>query len=175
MRIGLIISYFGIGGGSVQFLHLAQELKSMGHQPIIYCLSDNTENISPSLLTDLTIRSIKKSPPKQEIHSQLYGFLLYFFQIIKDCYSLSKLIEKDSLDVLNPHDWPIHWAAVMVKFNRNIPIVWMCNDVWHIPGEEEKPETRVIFRLGRKLIIEPIDKFITSQINKISVLSQLSA
>src|SRR6266849_8802327 len=165
MKIGLIISHFGIGGASTQFLHLEQELRKKGHQTYIYCLSNDTRDIDPSLLKGVIIRSLHKKQSEKKTHSQVIGFFLYLSDLLKDCFLLSKLIEKDSLDVLNPHEWPIHWAAVFVKFKKHIPIVWMCNNVWHIPGEEEKTEKRIIFSLGTRVLIQPLDIFLTSFID----------
>jgi len=31
---------------------------------------------------------------------------------------------KVSFDILNPHHWPPHWAAVWAKRRLNHPVVW---------------------------------------------------
>ncbi|MDE2025949.1 MAG: glycosyltransferase family 4 protein [Patescibacteria group bacterium] len=171
MRIGLIINQLKNAGGAYQLLQLAQQLRKKGHTIIIYTITSDVIDISPDLLQGLTIKSCNTSPRVEKIpHGQLIGFLLYVSFHIKTTLMLAKLMYADSLDLLNPHEWPAQWSAVLIKWLKGTPIVWICNDIWHIPGNEEYPENRIVFSVGNKIIIGLLDKLLTSYVNAIIVL-----
>lgn len=171
MRIGLIITQLRNGGGPYQLLHLAQELRKARHDVIIYTLHDTVSTIEPQLVKGLTIKSCHfDGKVESRPHSQVIGFILYLFYLLKINYMLGRLVMKDKLDIVNPHEWPVHWAAVLVKWVRDVPIVWMCNDVWQIPDYKQYSETRIVFKIGDRLVLAPIDVFFTLFVDVITVL-----
>lgn len=171
MRIGCIIGQLKNAGGVIQLLQLAQMLIKKGHTVIIYTITNDIIDLDPNLLQGLTIKSCNTSIKVEEKpHNQLTGFLLYLWFRFRTTYALVNLLYRDSLDVLNPHEWPAHWPAVFIRWIKGTPIVWICNDVWHIPGNEESIEERIIFSVGNKYVIGIIDKFLTSFVDRIIVL-----
>jgi glycosyltransferase involved in cell wall biosynthesis len=72
------------------------------------------------------------------------------------------------VDILNPHEWPASWACVFVKLYKRVPVVWMCNDVWHLPDEGE--ETRLRFKVMKKTVIGATDFILSLFIDRIVVL-----
>lgn len=171
MKIGIVTLQLRNLGGQYQIIHLAQELIKLNHPVVIYTLNDKVLDFDEVSLKGLTIKSCKVDNKIQENKSSLLGFLYYLYYLFKSTLLMVKLLKDEDLDLLNPHDWTMHWACVLVKFKRKIPIVWMCNDVWHIPGNEEVKENRLVFRIGGKFIIGFIDILFTLFVDKIVVLS----
>src|ERR1035437_8030266 len=159
MRIGLIIPQIRVGGGTYQLLELARGLKRLGHEIYIYTIFDQIVGVDKESLNGFTIKSCNFSREEINPHrSALFGFLRFMYSLFSSTYRLFDLIKKDNLDIINPHEWNSQWAAVVVKMLTKTPVIWTCNDVWHIPGYEEPSEKRILFRIARKTLIKWIDK-----------------
>lgn len=172
MKIGIITYHLRNLGGHYQLLQLAQRLQKRGHKVTVYTLRREIEDIDKSKLKGLKIKSCNfKGELENKSHGQIVGWFLYIKYLLKINTLLSNLIINDDLELLNPHDWPVHWAAIFVKLRKKIKIVWTCNDVWHIPGKEELPESRWLFKVGNTFILQPFDKFVTHLVDCICVLS----
>jgi glycosyltransferase involved in cell wall biosynthesis len=75
-------------------------------------------------------------------------------------------------DLLNPHNFPASWIAVLVGSLRGIPVLWTCNE----------PPTRISWKdaksvgigdfLGWWVASGPLDRLIVKQISAIHVLSE---
>lgn len=110
------------GGGERQCLSLAKQLDTLGHDVVVYTNYYDREKCFPEICEGLKIKNvgesdlIRKSP---KIPSVLRCYL-----------NMRKLAANMDLkfDVVNPHHWPLHWAAVAYKLKWNTPVVWMCND-----------------------------------------------
>lgn len=168
MRIGLILQELRNGGGAYQLLHLAQELTQQKHTVYIYTLKDSLSELNPDLTKGLIIRTVSKEIPLNPGHGQLLGYLAFLRYQLQICVALANLADQDQLDIINPHEWPMQWAGVMIKWRKKIPVVWMCNDVWHIG--QHNLEKRIVFRLGDRTITAAIDQIFTFFVNKIVVL-----
>ncbi len=169
MRIGFIIQELKNGGGSYQLLQLAQELKKRKHDVYIYTTKDSISSLRPDLTKRITIRTLHPSiRVKDESHGQLIGVILYLWYQMKLITAFIGLAKSDSLDVINPHEWPMHWAGVFLKLRKRIPVVWMCNDVWHITNSEN----RILFKIVNKTLIQFMDLFLTFFVDEILVLDK---
>lgn len=171
MKIGLSIAYLRNGGGTYQLLYLAKALKKAGHDVTIFTLRDDIGKINSSLTNGLSIRSTHfddKSLEKR--HNQIVGYFVYLNYLVKAIYTLYSLINKEDFDILNPHEWPASWASSLVKFKKGTPLVWMCNDVWHIGKYKEFSEKRIVFQIGDLTLVRFADIILSLLIDRIVVL-----
>jgi glycosyltransferase involved in cell wall biosynthesis len=75
------------------------------------------------------------------------------------------IIKHQPFDVLNPHEWPASLAAAMIKQATGIPVVWMCNDLWHIPEIEQ--QYMKLKADNESLVYDPLRTAWTALIRKI--------
>ncbi len=108
MKIAIIIRKLNVRGGAQrQALSLARELKTMGHSAALYTFLYDKEKCYTDLLNDMEVVSLGYADPQK----------------------LSALIDKDT-DILNPHDQEVYKVAYHFKKKiKNVPSVWMMNDV----------------------------------------------
>lgn len=108
MNIAIIVRRLNVKGGAQrQALCLARELKKMGHNAALYTFFYDKERCFSDLLDGMVVYSSNDTDHK----------------------NLSQLIES-STDVLNPHDQEAYKVAhYFKKLVRNVPSVWMMNDV----------------------------------------------
>lgn len=165
MKIGIVCTTLDFGGGSYQLLELAKEL-SKRNKVTVLVYEDKTEGKYNELKKNLDIKRVKRSSKKTS-----GNVIEFFFNSLLSQLSLARLIllEKD-IDVLNPHEWPTFWSCIFVKLIKRKPIYWMCNDVWHIPNQQESFEKRTSFKLLNYFVVFPVDKFLALFIDKIIVL-----
>ncbi len=161
-NIGLIYGNLNNGGGAYQMLSLAKEL-SKKNNVFVFVYSDLTEGAYEKLINDIKFIVINKEKVKPQFW--IYNLLEPLIISIK----LSREIGSYNLDVLNPHEWPASWAAVIVKIFKKIPVVWMCNDVWHMP-EQDIYENRRRMLFIKKYFFRFIDLLLFSFIDETVVL-----
>lgn len=170
MNVGIIILELNHGGSTYQAIQLAKELQRKKHEVTIFTLNNNLNN--KSITKGVRIKSANFKIKPERDHNQIVGFILYCATLLQFAFTLRRLIlsDKHSLTVLNPHDWITQWAAVFVKFQQRLPVVWLCNDVWFIPSFEFEKENRIVFKVGNRYLIKLLDRFLTHFINTIVVL-----
>ncbi len=108
MNIAIIIRRLNVKGGAQrQALSLARELKNMGHNVVLYTFFYDKEKCFDDLLDGMAVFASNLADPKR----------------------LSELIDPNT-DVLNPHDQEAYKVAYFFKKGvKNIPSIWMMNDV----------------------------------------------
>lgn len=108
MNIAIIIRRLNVKGGAQrQALSLARELKDMGHNVALYTFFYDKKKCFSDLLDGIAVFSSDSADPKKL--SQMIGL---------------------QTDLLNPHDQEAYRVAHFFKKNiKNIPSVWMMNDV----------------------------------------------
>lgn len=169
MKIALIIWRLNIRGGSQkQLLYLANELISKGHDITIYTCFFNRRSTYYELLD--RIRSIKflyncTIEEEKKIYDEVLNtrklapyprFIKWHLIENKLCLRLSELIEKDT-DILHPHDMAVYKTAAFYKMKvKNIPSVYMCNDVPSLLWMYERLEKKI--NIIKKFILWLIDR-----------------
>ncbi len=173
MRIGILISDLTRQGGTErQALALAIALSEAGHEPIIYTVALDRERCYPHLLGRLDVRACGRRPlARRRLPRRLRDYL--------DMRQLAAAV-REPVDVLNPHGWPAHWAAVTAarRLPGRPPIVWMCNDdpwppTFFAPGPSWQPG-RALRPLVRRLAHRS-DQAIAGRIERIAVLDRRMA
>jgi len=74
-------------------------------------------------------------------------------------------------DLINNHNFPTEWAALIAKIRLKVPVVWMCNEppYWFF-----SPQQRSGLRKINWPLFELLDKTAVSYIDEIMVLSHVS-
>lgn len=131
-KIAIIISELAVSGGTErQVIHLAHELTLLGTQVTVYTLQVDKNKCFPELIKDVSVISVnhKRKLPSCYTKIKIIGPLLYFWNEIRRCKALAYTIDADT-DILNPHEQTsVRVAYYFKKKIRNIPSVWMFNDL----------------------------------------------
>lgn len=172
MRIGMIFPRLSNGGGCYQLIHLARELMKRNHEVVIISYYKPDEDFAREHLQGLTIWDCGVVYQERSVRDwQPVGLVRYYGQLFRMVWLLLEKIKDESFDVLNPHEWLSEYVAIGYKqLHHQVRVVWMCNDVWHIPGHEERPEKRILFRWVHAWMVAPLDRWLTRAIDVIAVL-----
>jgi glycosyltransferase involved in cell wall biosynthesis len=170
LRIGLLIpELLKEGGGERQCIYLAYQLHKQGHQVTIFTSEYQPDSCFPHLCQQLDIRVVGRSLAAKT-NFPIYSRVKEYFDMKKMARSLN-----NGFDLLNPHAWPTHWAAVEAKQKYLTPVVWMCND-FMIPKVVDtsklNPTSRINAYLAnlRRSILFSYDQPIVKKIDKVVVL-----
>ena len=110
------------GGTQRQAIELARELKRLGHQIKLYTFIYSPKDCFPELLARLDVISLDYYPR----HS---NYLINYFAENRAALKLARKIDPDT-EILNPHDQVSYRVAAYFKAKiKNIPSVWMSNDL----------------------------------------------
>ncbi len=176
MRIAILIAELKRqGGGERQAVYLARELQDMGHEVVLYTTAHDPQRCYSEVCAQLRIvvtgrHMLARLPvPSRRLRDYL------------DMRHLARYL-RGPFDILNPHHWPPHWAAVRAA-RRSFPppaVVWMCNDPpWDPPSPSDD------FPPGFRGLIAPLRRLIsrvqrwhdlrtTPDVSKIVVLSRFA-
>jgi len=200
MKIAMIHSpILGRGGGERQILTLANELQKRGHTIEIFVSALDEENSYPDLLKNLTVNVIphplgKRIPgwltPLETARSTMtqHGHPIsrsnlrewmrqnmgrQFYTIpyeVPTMFNIGRKIPK-GFDVINNHNYPSEWAALVAKKRLATPVVWMCNEppFWFFV-----PELRRGLRKINWPVYNLLDKTAAKHIDRILVLSHIA-
>ena len=156
MRIAILIAELvRQGGGERQALCLARELQDMGHEAVLYTTEYRPDSCYPDLTKDLRIVASGRHALRRLGIPMPDKLALYL-----DMMQLARKVEP-GFDVINPHAWPAHWAAVRAAKLAPPPVppvVWMCNDYmwkyWRTQGRwagSRQMLRRVFYRYDRRV------------------------
>ena len=122
MKIMIIQPWIKQGGAELISVHLAYELAKQGHKVQIVCLFVDLAGMPHHA------RHVCYVTPPTWLSDWLARSRLAF--LFLGPFVLFNLVWKyaGDIDVLNPHNFPASWIAVMVGKLRRIPIVWTCNE-----------------------------------------------
>ena len=130
MHTGIIIRRLDVRGGTQrQALALAQELKRRGHGITLYTFVYSPADCYSELLSDLPVISLYGPGERPRFKGGVVSFFKNYLQELRDARSLAVMINEKT-DVLNPHDQEAYRVAAYFKKSvKNIPSVWMMNDM----------------------------------------------
>lgn len=133
----------------------AREFKKMGHDVTIYTFFYSPENCYEEIFKDLPVVSLGTQIPKG-------NYLMNFILENRNAKKLAQLIENDT-EFLNPHDQASYRVAAYYKKRvKNIPSVWMMNDMptktWFYWREKQfDPDIKVSF--FKKTLYRFVDQY----------------
>lgn len=161
MRVAILIAELLVeGGGERQPVHLAAELQGLGHEAVIFTTAWAPESCYPSLRRGLRVIESGRHPLNRlplPLPARLRDLL--------DMRHLARAIG-EGFDVLNPHAWPAHWAAVAAsrRLPEAPPVVWTCNDYlwperlfegrawWNVCGRLRQAGLRRLRRYDQRMV-----------------------
>lgn len=139
MKIAVIIWSLNVKGGTQrQALNLVKKLADLGHDVTIYAVFYYPEDCYKDLLSGQKVKFLFKARAKEEEKFLFGKFLIKSSKVLKypckefKIKGISREMEKliaDDTEILNPHDHQAFKIAFYIKKNRNIPSVWMANDI----------------------------------------------
>src|SRR3989338_2889582 len=145
MNIALIIRRLNTRGGAQrQILELARALQKRGHKITLYTFAYSKKDCFEDLLKGMQVTVWRGAGETKHF------FLGGFFDENRKAKELALQIDKD-IDLLHPHDQVSYRvAAYYKKYVKDVPSVWMMNDVptrgyteWY--GRQMNPYFRVPF------------------------------
>jgi glycosyltransferase involved in cell wall biosynthesis len=197
MRIAMIHTpFWRRAGGERQILRLAIELEKMGHEVEIFTNAVN-EGSYPEFFGKVKIHVVsyplaRKLPARLKPHmatpkivettsgagkvpswrkwvSTIVG-RQYYTSEVPAMLQLGRKIPK-GFDIINNHNFPTEWAALIAKSRLKVPVVWMCNEppYWFFAPEEKRNLRKINWPLFQLL-----DKTAVNYIDEIMVLSHIS-
>jgi len=198
MKIAMIHTpFWARAGGERQILRLAIELETMGHEVEIFTNGINEDsypeffekvkvNVIPHPLAgklphgvtpQIAVPKISEAP--QEAEEKVPGLRKwmrnmvgrqFYTSEVPSMIELGRKIPK-GFDVINNHNFPTEWAALIAKKRLKAPVVWMCNEppYWFF-----SPEQRSGLRKINWPLFELLDKTAVNYIDEIMVLSHVS-
>lgn len=135
MKIAIIVRKLSTRGGTQrQALHLAIQLQARGDEVTLYALRYEKGKGFIDLIDRVHVVSLPKHRASKGIIARIEHLIPSFFveqlRENRDAYDLARLIEPDT-DVLNPHHDSATYktAYYFKKYMRNVPSVWMMNDL----------------------------------------------
>jgi len=163
MKVALLIpELIKEGGGERQCVYLAKELQELGHEAVIYTLEYVKDKCFPDICSNLDVRVTGRSVFTRSGLPVPYGRIKEFFDMIHMAREI-----KGEFDILNPHAYPPHWAAVRLKRRIGVPAVWMCNDPLVSFSENDS-----LFKRFRRFVTFRYERRVMSDLVQVTVLSQ---
>ena len=122
MRILIIQPWIRLGGAELISIHLAHQLREQGHRAAIICTFVDRDGMPEQA------HKVNYLLPPRWLTGLCKQSKFFFF--VSSPWILLALVWKNSVnaDVLNPHNFPSSWVAVIVGKLRHIPVVWTCNE-----------------------------------------------
>jgi glycosyltransferase involved in cell wall biosynthesis len=168
MKVLIIQPWIRLGGAELASVHLASELQRRGHKVAIACSFLDLEGMPPEA------HAIEYLLPHRLLSARCRRSRLVFLMLAP--WILLALTWKHSrgVDVLNPHNFPASWVAVIVGTLRGIPIVWACNGP---PARVAWPDATKVGLgdfLGWRLASSWIDKLLVRHMDSVYVPSEVT-
>ena len=187
MKIAVIIwGLYSEGGAQREAIYLARELKKAGNDVTIYTLFYHPENCYKELLNGQEVKFLFRCDNPDFENKVLFGndfirknrilnFLILTLRSNKLCKELANLIDSET-EILNPHDKCYKISYFFKKYNKDIPSVWMANDLPSLMWNIEKFEIKKISFLNKliRFLIDLYEKKFIKKQDRIIVLDKLN-
>src|SRR3989344_1170770 len=170
MKIAMLHTSLDVKGGAErQVLKLAIELQKNGHAVNIYVSKLDAPRCYPELISQ--VRVVECCGPGYKNHRKA---------ILASSRYMKQMAEKiEECDILNCHNYPTVYAAVLAKKNfaekgKKVPIVWMCNEP---PFPPLFKEGNFFKKTAYRLAVSPFlikNKQILREIDQIVVLDEMN-
>ena len=165
-RILIIQPWIQLGGAEIASIHLALALMRRGHSAAIACTYVDAHGLpdqARSLDYRLPLRPLAELCRRSRPFFLLFGSWLLLLTVMRAA---------KGADVLNPHNFPSAWIAVLVGKLRGIPVIWTCNEPPERPRLRELRSIGPANALGWLLASSPLDRFLSSKVDAVYTLSE---
>jgi len=168
MKVLIIQPWIRLGGAEMVSVHLACELKHQGHNVSIACtyldmtgMPDHANKVNYLL------------PPKRLSKWLAQNRILFY---VLGPWILLALVWKYSndVDILNPHEFPSTWVAVIISMFKKIPVVWSSYGPTRRFSVKEIANVGFVDWLGWGFASSFFDKVLVKRVNAIHVPSEKS-
>jgi len=166
MNVMIIQPWIRVGGAECVSVQLAHELSRCGHRaPVVALFSELGGSPLETMEVEyiLAPRRLGELCSRSRIFFVLFGSLLLLYLAFRHSYGM---------DVLNPHNFPSCWIAVLVGTLRRIPVVWTCNEPPSRIPLKDALRVGIADTLGWFVASSPIDRFAVRRVSAIHVLSE---
>ena len=166
MKILIIQPWIRLGGAELISVHLAYQLERRGIAAPIVCTFVDPEGM-PSQADKvqylLPASWVSKLIIKNRLFFMLFGPIALFILVLKH--------SRDA-DVLNPHNFPASWIAVIIGRMRSIPVIWTCNEPPEAVSLKDAWRVGVLDYLGWLFASSVLDRIVVRGVSKFHVLSE---
>lgn len=165
MDILIIHPWIQIGGAELVCVNLANELGRHGHRARIATLFVEAERMGVHGM------KVEYVLPPRPISALCRKSRTLFYVIGPMALFWVAFANSKTADLLNPHNFPAHWIAVLVRLLRGVPIVWTCNEP---PARLKLTDISRVGALdyaGWLVASSPLDRLLVKWISAIQVLS----
>lgn len=159
MTISLIFFELKAGGGVIQCFQLARHLQAKGYTIRLFCYQNLIPKDLEILAKDIEIICVV-SGKKSTIER---------FGLLRKIWRLAKITSSYPCDLINPHEWPANMVGVLVKIKTGKPVVWMCNDLWHVPEQYLSLQGDTLQGISRQVRFL-LDMYLTGFVDSVVVL-----
>ena len=122
MKVLIIQSWIRVGGAELISIHLAHQLQDRGHEARIACTFLDAAGL-PSEAGEVEYLLPAPWLARCCMESRLFFLLFGPWLLLATVWKQSQRV-----DILNPHNFPAVWVAVVVGALRHLPVVWTCNE-----------------------------------------------
>lgn len=168
MNVLIVQPWIRLGGAELVSTYLAAGLERNGHRVRIACSFLNLNGMPPhaeKLGYLLPPRRLAQALEKNRLLFLLMGPWVLLWLVWKHSHEI---------DVLNPHEFPASWIAVIVGALRGIPTVWSSYGPTRRFGWSEIRDIGLIDWVGWRFASGWIDRYLVRRLTSIQVPSELS-
>lgn len=166
MNVMIIQPWIRQGGAETYSVNLARQLSRLGHRAAIACAFHDLRGMSQGA------REVTYFLPHPTLAKLCYLSRVFF--LIVGPYILLHTVWRYSsgFDMLNPHNFPAVWVAVIVGKLRRIPVVWTCNEPPESLSLHHGLYVGIVDFLGWLVASSKLDRLLVHRVDGIHVLSQ---
>lgn len=154
MKVLVIQPWVNLGGAGMISVNFAYELQKLDHEVKMAALFVKTKG-APSFFRRVNYitapRIVGKLCSKSSLAFFVFGPFFLFMLVWKNAKDVT---------ILNPHNFPASWIAVIVGKLKGIPVVWTCNEPPLKIPLRDLPKVGFLDFFGWLFASSPIDRFL---------------
>jgi glycosyltransferase involved in cell wall biosynthesis len=168
MRLLIIQPWIRLGGAELVSVHFAEAAQRAGHDVAIACCYVDRQGMPPQadrLIYRIPTEGVANALAKHRILFLLIGPWILLWLVWR---------HSRGVDVLNPHEFPGTWVAVVVGMIKRIPVVWSSYGPTRRFSWREVGNIRLADWLGWRVASSSIDRILVRRLDAVHVPSALS-
>jgi glycosyltransferase involved in cell wall biosynthesis len=166
VKILIIQSWIKQGGAELISVEMARELKAQSQEVAVAATFVDLSGM-PEQAASLDYLVPPEWLQKAFRRSRVAFLLVGPFVLLSLVWRHSRAV-----DILNPHNFPSSWIAVLVGSLRRIPVIWTCNEPPELPGWRDALRIGVADYVGWLVAASWFDRLLVKRIQEIYVPSE---